>query len=83
MQYALVLMQSWPWITFGDKQHKKNLVNDASVAFSSFRAQRLPSLTIHFQPPFSKIRVYIEILYSCILDSNVSWIYKHKEKQES
>ena len=45
MPYARVLMQSWPWDKLGDKQREKNCVNDALVAFSSFRAQRLPSLT--------------------------------------
>ena len=30
--------------------------------------------------PFSKITVYVETCYSCILDCNVSWIYKHKDK---
>ena len=45
MPCARVLMQSWPWDTLGDKQREKNRVNDALVAFLSFRAQRLPSLT--------------------------------------
>ena len=30
--------------------------------------------------PFSKITVYVETCYSYILDCNVSWIYKHKDK---
>ena len=42
----LVLMQPWPWGTFGDKQHEKNTVNDTFVAFLSFSWQPLPSLNI-------------------------------------
>ena len=49
MPYARVLLQSWPWGTFGDKQNEKNLVNDALVTFSSFSAQQLPSLTIYLK----------------------------------
>ena len=52
--YACVLMQSWPWGTFGDKWHEKNLVNNAMVAFLSFSAQRLPSLTIFFPKNYAE-----------------------------
>ena len=48
MPYACVLMQYWPWGTFGDKYHEKNPVNNALVAFSSFSAKQLPSLTLTF-----------------------------------
>ena len=46
MPYARVLMQFWSWGNFRDKQHEKNPVNNALVAFSSFSAQQLTSLTI-------------------------------------
>ena len=73
--YACVLMQSWPWDTFGDKSHEKNHVDDVLVLFSSFSAQQLTSLTIIQQ---LKLLGQKHKLWAVVCNS---WFHHHCQSQ--